>query len=176
MKSDNKGSLFTPKNVLRLLAICCMIFFFCPAFLVSCSGHSISITASDLAIGRTYYGEQIFEGHPVAFIAILVPIAILVLLFIKKFSEIKNAAIIAVASAVDMIVWISFRAGIKKASEENYFEFETTGWYILNILVLLLIIGITVLIIRRKIGMNDATELFNSQGNVFISYLSKTEW
>lgn len=75
------------KHVLELVAFVLIVFVFCPAFNVSCYGQSVELGAMDIALGVKYrmgsYTEQLVEPQYVMLITILLPIAILVVLFLK---------------------------------------------------------------------------------------------
>lgn len=164
---SEKKSVFTIKNILRVLAILCIIFVFCPAFLVSCSGSSQSRNISVMTAvgGISEYGEEIVEPHPIMIICLLLPIGILVLLFIKKFADRKSAAIILGCSAVDLVIWIIFRSSVKKIAEESYCSFKTTGWFVINIIVLILTILLTLIVMVGKMKMDaDLIAIFSGGG------------
>lgn len=155
---DEKKSLFTAKKIMRVLTLLCTVFVFCPSFLVSCSGQNIEVSAMTAVGGVSMYGEKVVESHPIMLVCLLLPITILVLLFLKKFSDKKTVGIILGCIAVDLIIWIIFRATVKKLAEENYCTFETTGWYVLNIIVMLLMIIISALVVLNRLEMD--TDLF----------------
>lgn len=148
------NSLITPKKIMRILSIFCVIFVFCPSFLVSCSGQKMNVTVMTAVGGMSMYGEKVVDPHPIMLICLLLPIAMLVLLFMKKFSDRKTAIIVASCAAVDTVVWLIFRATVKKLVEENYCSFKTTAWYVLNIIALLLILTLSILVILKKIQID----------------------
>lgn len=152
----NEGkSQFTVKNVLRVISILCIVFAFCPAFLVSCSGQDVNVSVMTAVKGVSSYGEKIVDPHPVMLICILIPIVILVLLFVKKFADSQTAAIILICSVCDFVVWLIFRNSVKKLADENYCTFETKPGFVLNIIALILIILLTVLVVIKKLQMDS---------------------
>lgn len=50
------------------------------------------------------YGERVVDPHPIMLICLLIPIAMLVLLFIKNFADKKTAIIVAVCAVIDTVV------------------------------------------------------------------------
>ena len=89
-KNVVNSSKFTVKNVLRVLALLAIIFVFCPSFLVSCSGQTKEINVMTAVGGmQTTSGGNVTEAHPIMLICLLIPAAILVLLFVNKLTEKK---------------------------------------------------------------------------------------
>lgn len=152
-KQEEKKFEITVKNVMRLLSALCVVFVFCPSFMVSCSGRDINVSAITAAKGVSSYGEQVVDPHPVMLICLLLPVAVLVLLFVKKFTEKKTAGIIMACSVADFAIWLIFRANVKKIAEDNYCSFKTVGWYWINLIVILLLILFSVLAVLGKMQM-----------------------
>ncbi|MGN1165951.1 MAG: zinc-ribbon domain-containing protein [Lachnospiraceae bacterium] len=152
--SNSRKAVFTVKNILRVLGLLCIIFAFCPAFLVSCAGEKMNVTVMTAVEGVSMYGEKVVKPHPIMIVCILIPIAVLVLLFLNKLSEKKTAAIISGICAADVVVWLIFRATVKNIAEENYLSFETTAWYFINLIALILIIILSVLGIMKKVRLD----------------------
>lgn len=164
-KTTDKKSMVTIKNVLRVLSVLCIIFVFCPSFLVSCSDQTIKVNVMTAVGGLSSYGQTVVDPHPIMLICLLIPVAVLVLMFIKKFTDSKTALITAICGVVDIIVWFIFRSSVKKLAEENLCEFKSTGWYVLNIIALLLIILLSALVLLMKIQMDtDLIKLFSGGG------------
>jgi uncharacterized membrane protein len=150
---NQKKSAVTVKNVLRVLSFLCLIFVFCPAFLVSCSDQDVSVSAMDAVSGLSYQGEKVEEGNPVMLLCLFIPIVILVLLFIRKYADRLKASIICGVTVVDFILWLVFKSVVKSKAEEQYCTFKTTGWYVLNIIAMLLMIVVSALVIIKRIDM-----------------------
>lgn len=150
---ENKKSLFTVKGVLRALTAICIVFVFCPSFLVSCSGRTFDINVLTVAGGMESYGETVVEPHPIVLICLLIPVVSLVFLFLKKLSEKKTAFVVMACAIVDVIVWFVFRSSVKKFAEENYCEFKTTAWFVINIIVLLIIVLMTAMVVIGKLEL-----------------------
>ncbi len=167
---NEKNFGFTMRNVLRVLAILCIIFVFCPSFLVSCSEESMyeesmSISVMTAVKGVSESGQQIVEPHPFMLVCLLLPIAILALLFIKKFADWKAAAIILGCSAVDLVIWSKFQSSVKEFAKENYCTVETTRWYVINKIVLILIILLAAIVVLSKMKMDaDLIAIFSGGG------------
>lgn len=163
--NQGKTSVCTAKNIMRVLSFLCMVFVFCPSFLVSCSSQEVNVNVMTAVVGVSSYGQTITKPHPIMLICLFIPIAILVLLFIKKLTDKKTAGIIAVCSAVDFVVWFIFRTAVKRTAEKNYCSFKTTGWFVINIISQLLIILFSVLIFIGKMKMEmDLIALFSGGG------------
>ena len=163
----SKKSGFTMRKVLRVLSVLCIAFVFCPAFLVSCSGQEANIDVMTAVGGVSMYGEKVVEPHPFMLICLFIPIAVLIMLFIKRIENKKIALSAVIFFGIDFVIWFIFRATVKKISEENYCNFKTTGWFVLNVVVMLVIILLSVLILMKRADMeNTVTEIFTGNKTV----------
>ena len=89
--SVKKKPSVTVKNVLRTLTFCCAILFFCPMFMVSCSDSGwgvdtdlMKVSAITAIKGISGMGETLVQPHPILVLCLLLPVAAIILLFIKK--------------------------------------------------------------------------------------------
>lgn len=155
---------FTVKNVLRILTALCIVFVFCPSFLVSCSGQDVNVNVMTAVKGVTAYGETMVKPQPLMLVCLLLPIAVMVLLFMKEIAERRNSIIILGCTAVDLIIWFVFRGAVKKIAEENYCTFKTTAWFVFNVVAMLLIIIANGLILLGKMQMDTDLAAFFSNG------------
>lgn len=163
--TNGMKSMFTVKKVLRVLSVFCLIFLFCPSFLVSCSGKSVNVSVMTAVDGVSAYGGKVVDPYPIMLICLFIPVAVLILLFIKKFSEKKTAGIILGCTAADLVIMFIFRSTVKKLAEENYCSFKTTGWYVFNIIVLILMVVLTALVILSKMELEtNLISFFSGDG------------
>ena len=152
---NNRKIVITVKKVLKALSLICFVIVFCPTFLVSCSGQNMNVSVMTAIGGVSISGERVVAPHPIMLLCLIIPMAVFILLSIKKYTDKKNASIIAIGGGVDLIIWIIFRSGVKKAAEDIGFTFKTTGWYVINIIFLMLIILLTGLIVVGKLQMES---------------------
>lgn len=152
---NNRKIVITVKKVLKALSLICFVIVFCPTFLVSCSGQNMNVSVMTAVGGVSISGERVVAPHPIMLLCLIIPMAVFILLSIKKYTDKKNASIIAIGGGVDLIIWIIFRSGVKKAAEDIGFTFKTTGWYVINIIFLMLIILLTSLIVVGKLQMES---------------------
>ena len=165
MAENNGKSLVTARQIMRVLSFICIVVVFCPSFLVSCSGQSKGISVLTAAGGLSVYGETIAKPQPLILVCLLLPAAILALLFMKKLSEKQNALIIAICGISDFVIWMIFKAVVKKIAEDHYCEFKSTGWYLLNNLALFFLILFALLILLQKLEMDtDILSLLSGGG------------
>lgn len=154
-KIFGENSVFTVRGILKILALVCSVLVFFPMFLVSCSNREIvEINAWGAVKGYEYYGEQIVDPHPFLLLLFILPAAILALLFVKKMKEKNNALFVGACALADSIIWFLFRYGVGKFAAEGYCSYKTTGWYVVNIISLFLIVGITVPVVLGKLRMD----------------------
>ena len=165
MAENNGKSLFTARQIMRVLSFICIIVVFCPSFLVSCSGQSKGISVMTAVGGLSVYVESIAKPQPLMLICLLLPAVILALLFMKKLPEKQNALIIVICGISDFVIWMIFKAVVKKIAEDHYCEFKTTGWYLLNNLALFFLILFAILILLQKLEMDtDILSLLSGGG------------
>ena len=165
MAENNGKSLVTARQIMRVLSFICIVVVFCPSFLVSCSGQSKGISVMTAVGGLSVYGESIAKPQPLMLICLLLPAVILALLFMKKLSEKQNALIIAICGISDFVIWMIFKAVVKKIAEDHYCEFKSTGWYLLNNLALFFLILFALLILLQKLEMDtDILSLLSGGG------------
>ena len=165
MAENNGKSLFTARQIMRVLSFICIVVVFCPSFLVSCSGQSKGISVMTAVGGLSVYGESIAKPQPLMLICLLLPAVILALLFMKKLPEKQNALIIAICGISDFVIWMIFKSVVKKIAEDHYCEFKTTGWYLLNSLALFFLILFALLILLQKLEMDtDILALLSGGG------------
>ena len=158
-------SVFTIKRVLRGLAILLIVFTFCPAFLVSCSGQTINVTVFTAVGGVSSYGDKIVDPHPIMLICLILPIAMIAVLFIKKLLDTKVSIITLAAAVIDLIVWLIFKSQVKKVAMENYCNFKVTAIYVFNIIVLVLILLLTGTALVLKLSLDfDCIQFFSGNG------------
>ena len=146
---------FRGKRILQMLSFLCIVFVFCPSFLVSCSGQRFKVSAMTAVGGVSVYGGEAVPPHPAMILTLLLPIGIIFLLSAEKFTEKKTAFVIAICATVDLAVWMIFRGVVKKAAAETYCEFRTTGWYVLNLASILAVFLLAVLIRKGRLKLES---------------------
>lgn len=149
-----KTALFTPKKIIRVLSLLCIVFVFCPVFLVSCSGQQVDVNVMTAVGGMSMYGEVVVEPHPIMLICLIIPVALLITLFLKKIAQKKLAMIALITMIVDFIVWIIFKTSVQKIADANYCTMETTVWYYFNMISMALIVIFAFLILINKMHMD----------------------
>ncbi len=162
--ADNNNNLkLTVRNAIRILSVICIIITFCPTFLVSCSGQDVKVSSMAVVGGLRAYGSTVGKAHPILLVTLLLPAANIVVLSMKTVIE-KNAAVAALAcGGADICVWFIFRSAVKSAADQNYSSFKSTGWFVLCIFSLILIIVGAILVLKRKLEMEtDIIDYFSN--------------
>ena len=103
----------------------------------------------DAAFGLTSHGEQITDPHPLIILCILIPIAILVLLFLKNTKDKVSSLAISIATGLDIALWALLASGVKRAAEDNYCTSKTTGWFWVNCFVMIAMLGFGMMVYRK---------------------------
>ena len=125
---NNAKTGFSTRNIMKILALLSLVMIFCPLFMVSCAGQTETIGLLDIIGGVEYYGEPIVNPHYELIVCILLPIAVLVILFLKKINKKKTSIAVTVLCAADFLILLIMRGGVKRFCEENGFTFRSTGW------------------------------------------------
>ena len=163
-------------GVLKILAILCIVFVFCPSFLVSCSGRNVEIDVMSAVGGMsTSYGGELVEPHPIMLICLLIPIFVFVILFLRMRRDTIKPLLIFVLSTVDLITYVVFRTNVKKIAENNYCEFKTTGWYVANMITLVITILIAAMALIKVLSFDTVLILgFHSNNRRTIEQMART--
>lgn len=163
--TEEKKVWITPKKIMRILSLLCIVFVFCPSFLVSCSGQEIEVDVMTAVGGMSMYGETVVEPHPIMLICLILPLVTCVLLFLKKLTSKKVALGTLVCMAVDFIIWLVFRSTVKELAEKNYCTVETTGWFYLNMVSMIAIVILSLLVLIKFIQLDtDLVACFSGGG------------
>jgi hypothetical protein len=165
--NSGKGALFTVKNVVRILSVLCIAFFFCPSFLVSCSSYEYEVSAVKSVGGVTVMGEKVASAHPVMLLCVLLPIAVIVLSIVLKDDGKKTALITFVCYVVDFIIWIVFRNSVKSMAENYGADYRSTIWFKLNVLSMVLVLLLLLLVLIEKLNMDAEIKIpisYNGNG------------
>lgn len=165
MNNNAVSFRFSVRNIMKIVALLMLVFVFCPLFLVSCSGQTESIGLFDVIGGIEYYGDEVVKPHFELIICILLPIAILAVLFLKdKFDAKKSSIAVTALSAIDFIVLLIFRGGVKDFCEENAFQFKSTGWLKFDFFLHVLMIAAGALCIANILHLDaDVSEIAGSE-------------
>ena len=177
--STERKPLLTVRNIVRMLALFCIVFVFCPSFMVSCSGQTMEVDVTTAIQGVTMYGETIVKPVPAMLVCLLLPIAVFAILSIKKWNDAKTAIMTFVCTGIDLVVWIVFYIAVKKLAEENYCSFKATGWYTFNLIVLIAMGILSLFVMIRKLSFdsvlaNAGTQDALSQMSTAITQMSAT--
>lgn len=155
---------FSLRKLLRILSILCLVFYFCPMVLVSCSGQEKLISAGDAYSGLEAYGETILEPQRILALTFFLPIAMLVALGIRKLGEKLTVSIVLGCAVVNFIMYIAFRNGAYKVAKENYCEIKTYWLFWINMLVHIAIMALSGLVLVGRTWLEAAvTDLFNQE-------------
>lgn len=166
-EDNNINKNLSIKYIIRLIALILIVIFFIPTFMVSCSGHSVEISAKTVMSGYNLQGENIIDSHFICILFLLIPVGILLIWSIKGKLTIKFTALITIISAIiDFIMWIILRSSIKKAALENSCSFKSTWWFWFNLILLLCLIILTISIylnyIQAETKVSDLIHTNNS--------------
>lgn len=89
---NEKKAMFTVRNILRSLAMFCIICVFCPSFMVSCSGQNMDVSVMTTVSGVSVYGEKVVDSYPIMLICLVLPAVVLISLTISKSTNPESGA------------------------------------------------------------------------------------
>ena len=115
---NEKKAMFTVRNILRSLAMFCIICVFCPSFMVSCSGQNMDVSVMTAVSGVSVYGEKVVDSYPIMLICLVLPAVVLISLTISKSTNRKAALIAMGCSGIDIIVWMILQRKITVLSRQ----------------------------------------------------------
>ena len=134
---NEKKSIFSMRNIFKMLSLVCIVITFCPTFLVSCYGQKLDVSAMDLVTGISVYGEKSDPNPGLCCTSpAALPAVIFGIMFMKSLCARKSALITMVCAGTDTAVWMIVKAAFKNAAEQYYCSFETTGSYTFNMVIL----------------------------------------
>lgn len=130
------------RKIIKVLSVIAIIFFFIPAFTVSCGAQNdISVSAVHAAVGysSSNYG-QITEPTLFPLLLLLMPIIILTIACMKKWKSKIVAAVEILLALVNIGMWVFFRMAVHVVAEENYCSDRVTFGYYVDILLMVTVI------------------------------------
>jgi hypothetical protein len=157
--NNNKKSKFTVKNVVRILSVICIAFFFCPSFLISCSSYEYKLSATKAIGGVTVMGERLTSAHPVLLLCIFLPIIVFILSIILRGGDRISALIMFACYVADLIIWIVFRNTVKGMADSDGVGFQSTIWFKLNILSMVVILLLLLLVMIGKMKLDSEIKI-----------------
>lgn len=141
------------KTIIRTLSLVCVVLVFCPAFLVSCSGQSASVSAWDVTKGISVLGTKASSFNPLFLLTLLLPLGIFSVFFLRKRRK-TIALIIMICSVVDMLLWLYFRSQVKEAAYKANCDFESKFGFTLTVICLILIMISSALVLLNILSFN----------------------
>ena len=156
-----KMPAFSVKKLVRILSLALFALGFMPMCLVSCSGESREFGALDAIKGVSMnlyegYDQELVKPQPLMLLVFLLPLLIFALTWLRQLPGRANAGIGIGAVVVDLIVWFRFRSAAEQLANENYCGFKTTGWYGLNLVVLVALLILLALVAANVRSMDAA--------------------
>lgn len=162
-----KAKIFSLKNVIRVFALLCFLLFFFPNFSIIWRSLDVnpidldsSVSGLDYVRGITVYigwgpnsGHEISGSHPFAFICMLIPVVIFVIMCLRRVSNF-HPMFVAILSGVDIIMWLYIRSKVEKLASRNDLFFESTGFFVVNLLLLIAILFIILSVLILKLDIS----------------------
>ena len=154
------------KGVIRLIAFIAVIMFFVPSYAISCSGYEFNLSQANLAFGKTIdvMGETQRTSFFVPFaLALLIPIAIIVISFLwKKENEKIMSLISTIGGGVGFLMVIVMRIALAiyiAANADEYYSMEA-HFKFGAFFIALLYVGIAVISVLSMLHVIDPDKCF----------------
>ncbi len=166
--------ILTAANILRVLAVLCVIFCFCSIYTLKVFGQEFGISIFKLMTGIKWGDDVLAEGVPGMAVFIAVPVITAVVLFGKH--EGKNerycAVIAAILTVINIIMLVFLRISAEHAATEAFassfglVSIRAASMLYVNIIVLVIMLVLCVLIAMNRLGFNNAlNEALNGNGS-----------
>ncbi len=140
MQNSNANLL---KTIMRIVSLLITALFFVPSCVVSCATVEIPVSGFNATIGVRYEGDLVADPHVIMVIAVLLPIAMIIVL-----SQKKPSVFYIILNAVDMVVWLIFIKKAKDTAEQSYCDFKITPWFIIMMVLLLANVVLAVVLLK----------------------------
>ena len=100
---NNRKIVITVKKVLKALSLICFVIVFCPTFLVSCSGQNMNVSVMTAVGGVSISGERVVAPHPIMLLCLIIPMAVFILLSIKKYTDRMQVVLYCTKQFADIV-------------------------------------------------------------------------
>ena len=163
-QEENKTVKLSVRRTLKLICFICMIIFFIPTFVVSCSSQEMKISASNVAEGiKSPSFGTIANAQPIVYILLLIPIAMLVMLYVKKYKDNQKliSKVFLALSVIDIVIWFVLRHGINSKAEEEGCIAKTTLTFKINIILWIIVAILSWMLYKKKLLLS--TELLSEE-------------
>lgn len=140
------------KKIVRIITVVLMVCFFIPTSVVSCSGQELNVTAANAMFGYATEYQQVTEPEAILSILLLIPLAVLVLTFIKRVRKNGLGIITIFAGVIMTVTWTQFKSGVENVASYYMCEVKMTGGYTISVIasVMLALMGIVCLITQTN--------------------------
>lgn len=174
--------ILTAANILRLLAVLCVIFCFCSIYEIKIFGSEFGVSIFKLMTGVKWGDDPISEAMPGMAVFIAVPVITAIVMFGKHEgkSERDGAVLGVILTVINIIMLAVFGAVAKDqeaeamASSFGLLTMKATALLYVNIIILLIMAAMCILIAMKKLGFNNPiNEALNGSGtNDMLSQVS----
>ncbi len=148
------------KLIIRIVCVLLMVFFFIPSFVVSCAGQDRYVSECTSSFG--YYAYEEWIAPPLIWPLLLfnIPVAIMVLSFIKKIKERLYGLISSGLGTIQMILTIILCAVVAHWAAENMFEFRVLFGFVMNLILDIILISVSGFMLYSTINpkINDIAD------------------
>ncbi len=129
------------KWILRGAALLMILGYFVPSFFVSCASQEVNVSAVGLTVGYRSQGTTFSDPMIWVSFLLLLPIALIVLSFIKPIREFILSIIVLSAGALQSLLWLIMAALVASYADNNYCGFGYRFGFFYNILSILILLA-----------------------------------
>ena len=155
MREITRKPLITVENIIRVLSVIVTIIFFCPIYVVSFTEQKVGVSAMSLVGGMKHNGEAMIKPQFVLILLLLLPIAILVVLFLRQITEERVSLITTGCAVVNLVILFVSCVIANNMANKYELSIRVTAWFVFNIIFLLFIIALAILTLLRTIYLEE---------------------
>lgn len=155
MREITRKPLITVENIIRVLSVIVTIIFFCPTYVLSFTEQKVGVSAMNLVGGMKHNGEAMIKPQFVLLLLFLLPVAILVVLFLRQITEEKVSLITTGCAVLDLVILFVSCVIANNMANKYALSIKVTAWFVFNIIFLLFIIALAILTLLRTIYLEE---------------------
>lgn len=105
------------KNIIRVVCVVAAVLFFCPQFLISCSGETMELNMLDVTCGLEADGTTITNPHLIVALLLLFPIGIFIVTIVNKKDKITGLCAAGIG-LICLIMQFIIKGGVSNAASD----------------------------------------------------------
>ena len=135
------GTKLKVSKIIKGIALCLMLFFFLPLFVVGCQGMQVEFSGWNATVGQSMYimgMRERINGNIMAGFLFLIPLALFVIFQFKKKLHFVNGKLFLFStglSALGLLGFYILHNRVNSFAEQNMVMAQFTFWYYFSIIL-----------------------------------------